>query len=101
MEEEHNIIVRWAQEDVETLYSPLNSNNIISVYDRISNGYSCNLYYVKYWALRRGKWESELFAIYSQGLIVISIKSCICGSDRLLSYEILNKLHSNRLFDWY
>jgi len=27
MEEEDNIIVKWAQEDVETLYSLLNNNN--------------------------------------------------------------------------
>ena len=27
MEEEDNIIVRWAQEDVETLYSVINNNN--------------------------------------------------------------------------
>jgi len=27
MEEEYNIIVKWAQEDVETSYSLLNNNN--------------------------------------------------------------------------
>jgi len=29
MEEEDNIIVKWAQEDVETLYTLLNNNNNI------------------------------------------------------------------------
>jgi hypothetical protein len=29
MEEEDNIIVKWAQEDVETSYSVLNNNNKI------------------------------------------------------------------------
>ena len=29
MEEEDNIIVKWAQEDVETPYSMLNNNNIL------------------------------------------------------------------------
>ena len=28
MEEEDNVIVKWAQEDVETSYSLLNNNNI-------------------------------------------------------------------------
>ena len=27
MKEEENIIVKWAQEDVETSYNPLNNNN--------------------------------------------------------------------------
>jgi hypothetical protein len=27
LEEEDNIIIKWAQEDVETLYSPLNNNS--------------------------------------------------------------------------
>ena len=42
MEEEDNIIVKWAQEDVETSYSLLNNNN-----NNNNNYYYYYYYYVK------------------------------------------------------
>jgi len=37
MKEEDNIIVKWAQEDVETSYSVLNNNNNNNIYIGESN----------------------------------------------------------------
>ena len=49
MEEEDNIIVKWAQEDVETLYSVLNNNNIgymFRLVNRSSSGHQSNKFKV-------------------------------------------------------
>ena len=48
MEEEDNIIVKWAQEDVETLYTLLNNNN--------------NIYLLTYSVVQNPSWEANRFA---------------------------------------
>ena len=42
LEEEDNIIVKWAQEDVKTLYSLLNNNNTVYSLFSIPSGFNAD-----------------------------------------------------------